>query len=67
MMQISIDESKLKQLFKEALIEALEERKDVFHDLIAEAMEDIALVRAIKEGERTEPVSKKEIFKILEG
>ena len=65
-MQISIDESKLKQLFKEALIEALEERKDIFHDLITEAIEDVALVRAIQEGEKTEPVSKKEILNILE-
>jgi len=66
-MQISIDESKLKQLFKEALIEALEERKDIFHDLITEAIEDVALIRAIQEGEKTEPVSKKEILNILEG
>ncbi|MGA1874458.1 MAG: hypothetical protein ACMUIA_02500 [bacterium] len=66
-MQISIDESKLKQLFKEALIEALEERKDIFHDLITEALEDVAMIRAIQEGEKIEPVSKKEILNILEG
>lgn len=62
-----MDESKLKKLFKEALVESIEERKDIFHDLITEAIEDVALVRAIQEGEKTEPVSKKEVLNILEG
>lgn len=66
-MQISMDEGKLKKLFKEALIEALEEKKDIFQELIAEAIEDVALVRAIQKGEKTNPVSKKEIRNILEG
>lgn len=66
-MQISMDESKLKKLLKEAFIEALEERKDIFYDLVTEAIEDVALIRAIQEGEKTEPVSKKEILNILEG
>lgn len=66
-MQTVIDEGKLKQVFKEAIIEMLEERKNLFHDIIVEAMEDIALTNAIREGESTESVSKKEIFNILEG
>ncbi len=66
-MQTVIDEGKLKQVFKEAIIEMLEERKSLFHDIIVEAMEDIALTNAIREGESTESVSKKEIFNILEG
>jgi hypothetical protein len=66
-MQTLIDDSKLKQLLKEALLEALEEKKNVFQELIIEAMEDMAMVHAIKEGEDSETVSKKEIFGILEG
>lgn len=66
-MQTDIDEARLKQVFKEAFIETLEERKGVFHDLIVEAMEDIALSRAIREGEKTETINKKEVFDILEG
>ncbi|MFH2047281.1 MAG: hypothetical protein ABIK92_19305 [Pseudomonadota bacterium] len=66
-MQTLIDEGKLKQVLKEAIIEMLEERKNDFHDIIIEAMEDVALIRAIREGEDTEPVSRKEIFNILEG
>ncbi|MCJ7540924.1 MAG: hypothetical protein MUO88_14815 [Desulfobacterales bacterium] len=65
-MQTLIDDSKLKQLLKEALIEAIEEKKNVFYDLIVDAVEDIAIVRAIQEGENTETISKQEIFNILE-
>ena len=66
-MQTQLDEGKLKQILKEALIEALEEKKDVFHELIVEAIEDIGLINAIREGQSTETVSKQEIFDILEG
>ena len=65
-MQTLIDDGKLKQLLKEALIEAIEEKKNVFYDLIVDAVEDIAMVRAIQEGENTETISKQEIFNILE-
>ena len=66
-MQTLIDDGKLKQLLKEAFIEAIEEKKNIFHDLIVDAVEEIAIVRAIQEGENTETVSKQEIFNILEG
>ena len=66
-MQIVFDEGKLKQVFKEAIIEMLEEKRNLFYDIFFEAMKDIALTNAIREGESTESVSKKEIFNILEG
>jgi hypothetical protein len=62
-----INESRLKEILKSALIEVFEERKDLFSDLLAEALEDIALIRAIKEGESTASVSRDEVFSILEG
>ena len=66
-MEALIDENKIKNLFKQAIIEAIEEKKDVVHDLFMEAMEDIALVRAIEEGESSDNVSRDEIFDILGG
>ncbi len=66
-MQTLIDDDKLKQLLREALIEAIEEKRDLFYDLIVDAVEDIATVRAIQEGEDTETISKQEVFNILEG
>jgi hypothetical protein len=66
MAEIILDESKLKELLKLALIEAFQEQKELFYDLLAEVIEDIALEKAIKEGENTEPVSRDVIFKLLE-
>jgi hypothetical protein len=66
-MQTLIDDSKLKQLLKDAFIEAIEEKRNVFYELIVDAIEDIAIGRAIREGEDSKTVSNQEIFSILEG
>lgn len=62
-----INESRLKEILKIALIEVFEEQKNLLSDLLAEALEDIALMRAIMEGESTESVSRDEVFSFLEG
>jgi hypothetical protein len=54
-------------LFKEAVLELFQERRDLLYDLFAEVIEDLALANAIKEGESTETVSRAEVFRILEG
>jgi len=66
-MQLSMNKNQLKDIIKTALLEALEERQDLFHEAIETALEDIAFCRAIKEGEKTQPVSRNDVFKILEG
>ena len=65
-METMIDDKKIKDLFKQAIIEAIEEKKEAVHDLLVEVMEDIALVRAIQDGENSGPASRDEIFQILE-
>jgi hypothetical protein len=59
---LSAEESKLKLIFKSALIEVLDERRD----LLVEAIEDIALLNAIKEGELSDTVSRDDVFRLLE-
>ena len=61
-----IDEAKLKEALKAALIEILEERKDLVREVLEEALEDIALARAIEEGEQSELVTRDEVFNALE-
>ncbi len=61
------DSAKLKELFKQAIIEVIEEKRGLVHDLLVEAMEDLATIRAIQEGEDSGPASRREIFHILEG
>jgi hypothetical protein len=65
MSSLSVDEGRLKDLLKTAILELLEERKDLVRDLLEEALEDIALVRAIEAGEQTGTVSRDEVFKVL--
>jgi hypothetical protein len=67
MTQAAMDDARLKALFKTALVELLEERKDLLRDVIEETLEDIALTRAIEEGRRTEEVSRAEVISLLEG
>lgn len=66
MASILIDEAKLKEALKSAIVEILEERKDLLREALEEALEDIALVRAIEEGEQSKLVTRDEVFKALE-
>jgi hypothetical protein len=56
------DSEQVKDLFKQALLEILQEERELFYDLFAEIIEDMALVKAIKAGEESEVVSRDEVF-----
>ena len=60
------DVDRLKEALKAAIVEVLEERRDLVVDLIEEALEDIALVRVLEEAEGSPLVSRDEVFKILD-
>ncbi|WP_293139735.1 hypothetical protein [Okeania sp. SIO3I5] len=47
MAEITIDETKLKELLKVAIIELLEEQKEEFSEILAETLEDILIKKAI--------------------
>ena len=66
MRNASLSETQVKELLKQAFVELLEERRDLLYDLFAEVIEDLALARAIEQGESTESVSKEEVLEILE-
>lgn len=65
MSQTSIPQDMLKEAMKEALTETFSEHRDLFREIMAEALEDFALTEAIKEGEQTKTVSRKRIFNVL--
>ncbi len=67
MPQLPSDDEKLKGLLKTALVEVLEERRDILRDLIEETLEDMALARAIEKGRHSEDVQRDEIISILKG
>ena len=64
-METSVDHDQLTEILKEALIEVLEERRDLIQGLVEEALEDVALARAIEQGEGTDTVSRDEVFKLM--
>jgi hypothetical protein len=64
-MEPSINQENLKNVIKTALVEVLEERPDLLHHAIEDAIEDVAFARAIEEGESTELVEREEIFKLF--
>lgn len=65
MQQIIDDENKLKEVFKQAFAELLQERRDLLYDVFAEVLEDIGLANAIKEEENAEIVDRDQVFQIL--
>lgn len=65
-MEQSINQEQLKNVIKTALVEVLEERQDLLHNAIEDAIEDVAFARAIEEGENTALVQREEVFKLLE-
>lgn len=67
MAAVTIEEGKLKDLIKAALIDVLETRRDFMQEIVEEAMEDFAFSRAIEQGMESESVLRDEVFEILEG
>lgn len=66
-MDITSSDEKTKELIAEVLVEMITEKRDMFYELIVEAIEDVALAQAITEGRKNKFVSESRIMKILEG
>jgi hypothetical protein len=62
---MTVDELQLKTLVKEAVWELIQERREELSDLFGELIEDMALARAIREGEASESVSRDEVLALL--
>ncbi|GJM41772.1 MAG: hypothetical protein DHS20C20_20540 [Ardenticatenaceae bacterium] len=66
-MELTIDELHAKKLLKEVLLELMNERQDLFFEIVSEALEETGLAEAIREGRKNEFVDEDEIAAILEG
>ena len=49
------------------MIDIIKNRKDLFYDLIVEAIEEIGLANAIQEGRQDEFIEEETIFSLLNG
>ena len=59
-------DEKLKEVFKAAIVEVLQERHELVREILDEVIEDIAFSKAIAEGEQTARVSRESVFEVLE-
>ena len=66
MQALSVEEKKLKRIFKEAILEVFEERGNLLKEIIEEAIEDVAMEKAIKESESAKYVTRKQVMACLE-
>lgn len=64
-MLANLDPEYLKQTVKDALLELLAEEPDLMRDVLAEAMEDVVLADAIREGRTTPMTDRETIFEAL--
>jgi hypothetical protein len=66
-MKLSIDDETTKEMLTEIMVEIIKTRKELFYDVILEALEEISLANAIKEGRQDNFVSEEKIFTLLDG
>jgi len=62
----AIEERRIKALLKTAVVEVLEERHDLLRDAMKESLEDMAMLKAIQEGEKSRLTARKKIFQRLD-
>jgi hypothetical protein len=66
-MELTISDEKTKELLTEVIVELIKTRKDIFYEIILEALEEVGLANAILEGRENNFVSEEKIFSILDG
>ncbi len=62
MEQLTLDDPKTKELITEVLIEMMQEKREIFYELILEALEEVGLANAIHEGRQDDFVDEEVIF-----
>jgi Asp-tRNA(Asn)/Glu-tRNA(Gln) amidotransferase C subunit len=66
MSSITIDDNQLKALLKQALLELFQEKNELFYEAFAEVIEELGLIKAIKEGQTSPTIDKARVFEALE-
>ncbi len=59
-MELTINDEKIKDFMKEIIIEMITEKKDLFYEIVLEAIEEVALANAIVEGRKDNFVNEKQ-------
>lgn len=65
-MEPIINEEKTKEMLREILADMIKNKKDVFYEIISEALEETCLANAIKEGRKNQFVHEDTIMRLIE-
>lgn len=66
-MELVISDEKTKELLTEVLVEMIQQKREVFYEIVVDALEDVGLANAIIEGRQNNFVGEDKIMSILEG
>ena len=65
-MELTINDARTKELLTEVMVELIQSKREVFYEIILEALEEVGLANAIIEGRENDFVSEDVIFSILD-
>jgi len=65
-MNITVSDERTKELVTEVLVEMIQQKREVFYEIVVEALEDVGLANAIQKGRRNDFVDEQEVFELLE-
>jgi len=64
-MELTLSDEKAKELMTEVFVEMIRQKRELFYEIVLEALEDAALGNAIAEGRKDNFVSEDRIMEIL--
>jgi len=64
-MELVMDDKKIKEMLSEALVEIIVKKSELLRRLIIDAIEEIGLITAIREGRRDDFVGEETIMELL--
>jgi hypothetical protein len=66
-MELLLNDTKTKELLTEIMIELMQSKREFFHEIVLEALEEVSLANAIVEGRKNDFVEENKIFALLDG
>lgn len=64
---VLLSDARTKELLTEVMVDLIKNKREVLHEIMLEALEEVGLANAIMEGRENDFVSEDEIFSILNG
>lgn len=66
-MELLLNDTKIKELLTEIMIELMQSKREFFHEIVLEALEEVSFANAIVEGRKNDFVEEDKIFALLDG